>query len=112
MPFGLTNAPAAFQSYINKTLRECLDVFVVVYLDDIVVYSSREEDHEEHVRMVLTALIEAGLYVKLSKCQFSTRKIDFLSYHVSTEGISMEQSRVETILSWPEPQSKHDIWCF
>ena len=112
VPFGLANAPAAFQSYINKTLREYLDVFVVVYLDDIVVYSSREEDHEGHVRAVLKALAEAGLYVKLSKCHFSAREIDFLGYQVSTEGISMESSRVETILSWPEPESKHDILVF
>jgi len=112
VPFGLANAPAAFQSYINKTLREYLDVFVVVYLDDIVVYSSREEDHEGHVRKVLEALVEAGLYVKLSKCHFSAREIDFLGYRVSTEGISMEPSRVETILSWPEPQSKRDILVF
>ena len=102
MSFDLVNASAAFQSYINKTLREHLDIFVIVYLNDIVVYSSHEENHKRHVRKILEILIEAGLYVKLSKCHFSTCKIDFLSYQVSTEKISMKLLRVEIILSWSE----------
>ena len=112
VPLGLTNAPSAFQSYINKTLREYLDVFVVVYLDDMVIYSAREEDHEEHVRKVLEALIEAGLYCKLSKCVFGVREIDFLGYIVNTDGVAMEKSRVSTIQDWPEPQSIHEIQVF
>ena len=94
---GLTNALSAFQSYINKTLREYLDVFVVVYLDNMVIYSAREEDHEEHIWKVLKALIEAGLYCKLSKCVFGIREIDFLRYIVNTDGVAIEKSQVLTI---------------
>jgi hypothetical protein len=112
VPFGLTNAPAAFQSYINQTLREYLDVFVIAYLDDLVVYSKREEDHEEHVRLVLKALMDAGLYCKLSKCTFSAREIELLGYVVSDKGVSMSTSRLNTILEWPEPRSIKDIQQF
>jgi transposase InsO family protein len=112
VPFGLTNAPAAFQSYINQTLREYLDVFVVAYLDDLVIYSKREEDHEEHVRLVLKALMDAGLYCKLSKCTFSAREIELLGYVVSDKGVSMSKSRLNPILDWPEPRSIKDIQQF
>jgi transposase InsO family protein len=112
VPFGLTNAPSAFQSYINKTLHEYLDVFVVVYLDDVVIYSTREEDHEEHVRQVLKALIEAGLYCKLSKCSFGVHEIDFLGYIVNVCGVTMEKSRVATILDWPEPTNIREVRAF
>jgi len=112
MPFGLTNAPATFQAYINKTLMGFLDVFVVVYLDDIVVYSRDETKHVEQVRQVLANLREAGLYLKLSKCFFHVREINFLGFMISSEGVSMEVSRVETILSWPKPTNRVEIQAF
>ena len=104
--FDLTNALTVFQSYINKTLCEYLDVFVMIYLDNIVIYFSCEKDHEKHVHKILKTLIKMNLYVKLSKCNFSTHKIDFLSYQVFTEEISMKSSQVETILSWLESEFK------
>jgi RNase H-like domain found in reverse transcriptase/Reverse transcriptase (RNA-dependent DNA polymerase) len=112
MPFGLTNAPAVFQSYINSTLREFIDIFVVVYLDDIIVFSQTLKEHIQHVRRILTRLREAGLYLKLSKCRFHAREINYLGYLVSSEGISVEPARVETIISWPEPQNIRDIQSF
>jgi hypothetical protein len=75
MPFGLANAPAVFQSYINATLRPYLDVFVIAYLDDKVVYSSTVEEHRKHVPTVLEALLKAGLYLKLRKCKFNAKEI-------------------------------------
>ena len=112
VPFGLTNAPAVFQSYINYTLRDFLDIFAIAYLDDIVIYSQNEEDHIKHVRRVLERLREAKLYLKLSKCVFHAREINYLGFVISPDGISVDHSRVETILSWPEPKNTHDIQSF
>ena len=78
MPFGLTNAPATFQTYMNDTLREYLERFCVVYLDDILIYSKTLEEHQQHVNAVLEKLKEAGLYLKAEKCEFSTQRTEFL----------------------------------
>jgi hypothetical protein len=86
-----------------------LDVFVVAYLDDVVIYSAREEDHEEHVRQVLRALVGARLYYKLSKCLFGVHEIDFLGYIANVHGVTMEKSRVATIFDWPEPTNIREI---
>jgi hypothetical protein len=94
---GLTNAPSAFQSYINKTLCKYLNIIVIIYLDDMVIYSACKEEHEGHIWKVLEALIEAGLYCKLSKCAFSICKIDFLGYIVNTDRVAIEKSQVATI---------------
>jgi hypothetical protein len=83
MPFGLANVPAALQSYINATLLPYLDVFVIAYLDDIVVYSNTAEEHREHVRTVLKALLQAGLYLKLQKCEFNAKKIGFMEFLIT-----------------------------
>ena len=112
MPFGLANAPATFQSYINDTLRDYLDVFCIAYLDDILVYSETREEHTEHVRKVLTRLLQKGLYLKLEKCEFYTRKVGFVGFVVSPAGIAMEPQRVATIRGWPEPRSFRDIQAF
>ena len=83
MPFGLTNAPASFQELINNTLREYLNVFVLAYLDDILIFSKDYQQHIQHVRMVLQKLREKDLPVKLSKCEFHKHSISFLDYIVS-----------------------------
>ncbi len=112
MPFGLTNAPASFQALVNDVLRPYLDDFVVVYLDDILVYSKDLESHIEHVKKVLRRLQDAQLFVKLEKCQFHVQEVEFLGYILSNEGISMDPKKVEAITSWPIPISTHGVMSF
>ncbi len=112
MPFGLANAPATFQAYVNKALKPYIDVFCVVYLDDVLVYSESEDLHWEHVRKVLRALLEYRLYAKLSKCAFNRSEVTFLGFVVNQRGIQMEQSRIDAITEWPEPESAKDILVF
>ena len=112
MPFGLTNAPATFQAYINKALGDLLDVICVVYLDDILIFSKSETEHAEHVRQVLERLRQYSLYVKLSKCAFSVKEVEFLGFIVSTAGVKMDPSRVVAIQEWQRPKSYHDIQVF
>jgi hypothetical protein len=112
MPMGLCNAPATFQQYINEALAGLLDVFCVVYLDDILIFSDNVAEHADHVRQVLERLRRHQLYVKLSKCEFSTDRVEFLGFVVSTTGVSMEESRVSAIKEWPVPQSFRDVQVF
>lgn len=112
MPFGLTNAPATFQAFLNDVLRECLDTVVVIYLDDILIYSSDEDSHTIHVRKVLQLLSDAQLQVNLDKCQFHVTTVEFLGYVISPEGISMDPAKVGAITSWPTPASVRDIQVF
>jgi hypothetical protein len=112
MPFGLTNAPASFQSYANDCLREFLDIFCVVYLDDVLIYSRTLEEHVAHVKQVLSRLREYGLTCKLSKCEFHATSTSFLGFVISPDGVSMEPDRVDAITEWPIPTSVHDIQIF
>ena len=112
MPFGLTNAPATFQAYINEALGDLLDTICVAYLDDILIFSATREEHAKHVRMVLERLRQFKLYVKLSKCQFSTQEVEFLGFIVNVDGVKMDPSRVQAIQEWPRPKSYHDIQVF
>ena len=90
MPFGFTNAPAAFMDLMNRVFRQYLDRFVIVFIDDILVYSSSREKHVEHLRIVLETLREHQLYAKLSKCQFWLDRVAFLGHIISAEGISVD----------------------
>ena len=112
MPFGLTNAPASFQNLINDTLRDFLDIFVIVYLDDILIFSKSKEDHIEHVKQVLERLKQHQLWAKAEKCSFFQHEVEFLGYLVSDEGIKMDPKKVEAVTNWPAPQSIHDIQVF
>jgi hypothetical protein len=112
MPFGLANAPATFQSYIHRALGGLVDRTCVVYLDDILIYSGREEDHDAHVEQVLDRLVEWGLYAKASKCVFSTKSVEFLGFIVTPNGVVMDPIRVKTIKEWPEPEGYKDIQVF
>lgn len=112
MPFGLTNAPATFQAYINQALTGLLDVCCIAYLDDIVIYSTIVEEHANDVRKVLDRLRRFSLYVKLSKCFFSTQEIPLLGFIVSVKGVSMDMRRVKTITEWPPPDSYLEIQVF
>ena len=112
MPFGLTNAPAAFQRFVNSIFADLLDVCVVVYLDDILVYSEDEASHEEHVREVLRRLRQHGLFANPKKCEFHTETTEYLGYVLSPSGLAMSSEKVKAIQDWPEPRKVKDIQSF
>jgi hypothetical protein len=112
MSFGLTNAPAYFMYLMNKVFMEYLDKFVVVFIDDILVYSRSEEEHEEHLRLALQKVQEHMLYAKLNKCEFWMKQVAFLGHVISKGGISMDPSKVQDVLSWNVPKSVSDIQSF
>ena len=113
MPFGLSNTPASFQGYINKILAEKLDIFVIVYLDDILIYTEDPgQPHVDAVRWVLEQLRKHGLFANLKKCRFHQDEVRFLGFVVSAQGISMEEERIEAVKAWPEPKSIRDIQVF
>ena len=97
MPFGLTNALASFQELINNTLREYLNVFVLAYLDDILIFSTDYKQHIQHMRIVLQKLREKDLPVKLSKCEFHKHSIGFLGYIVSDQGLKPDPKKVDSV---------------
>ena len=112
MPFGLTNAPAVFQNLMNEILFDYLDLFCVVYLDDILIYSESLEQHYKHVSMILERLHENKLYAKLEKCQFSAMSVDFLGYIISDAGIGVDPKKVASITSWPAPTNIKTLQSF
>lgn len=112
MPFGLSNAPATFQAYINRAMAGIIDVFCVVYLDDILIYSQDLEEHWKQVRQVLWRLRKYSLYINRKKCEFATRKVEFLGFIISEKGVEMDRQRVETIELWPTPKTFRDIQVF
>ena len=109
MPFGLTNDPASFQSYIHGVLRPYLNITVMVYLNDVLVFLRNLSQHETHVREVLKAILKAGFHAKLSKCLFSVTRISFLGFILTDKGVEMEADRISTILNWPEPESACEV---
>jgi len=100
MPFGLTNAPATFCTLMNEIFRESLDDFVVVYIDDILIYSGSLEEHEEHLHKVFQRLRENKLYAKLEKCKFGVMEVDFLGHRITQKGLKMDDHKVKAILDW------------
>jgi hypothetical protein len=109
MSFELTNAPVYFMYLMNKVFMEYLDKFVMVCIDDILVYSRIEEEHEDHLRLVLQKLQDHRLYVKLNKCEFWLKQVAFLGHIISKGGISVDPSKVQDVLSWNAPTSVGDI---
>ncbi|WVZ97495.1 hypothetical protein U9M48_043024 [Paspalum notatum var. saurae] len=112
MSFGLTNAPAFFMYIMNSVFMNELDKFVVVFIDDILVYSKNEEEHEEHLRTVLTRLREHQLYAKFSKCAFWLREVSFLGHILSEKGVAVDLSKVEDVLNWKQPETVMEIRSF
>ena len=112
MPFGLTNAPATFMHLMQRIFQGYLDDFVIVFLDDILIFSRTMEEHEVHVRKVLDVLRQNKLYAKASKCEFAKAKISFLGHMISRDGISMEEDKLKAIVEWPTPKDVHDIRSF
>jgi len=112
MSFGLTNAPAYFMYLMNKVFMDYLDKFVVVFIDDILVFSRNEEEHEEHLRLVLQRLRENQLYAKLSKCEFWLKEVSFLGHVISEGGVSVDPGKVKDVLEWEAPQNVCEIRSF
>jgi hypothetical protein len=107
MSFGLTNAPAYFMYLMNSVFMDYLDKFVVVFIDDILIYSHNEQEHEEHLRKVLRKLRDCQLYAKLSKCEFWISEVLFLGHITNREGLAVDPKKVTTILDWKAPK---DVW--
>jgi hypothetical protein len=109
VPFGLTNAPAIFMNLMNKIFMPYLDKFVIVFIDDILIYSKNKEDHAKHLRMALQVLREHQLYAKFSKCEFWLDQVEFLGHVISKEGIAVNSSKVRSVLDWQAPTNVKEI---
>ena len=112
MPFGVTNAPATFQRMMNDLFKEELDHFVLVYLDDILIFSKTLKEHIEHIRQALEKLREARLFARLHKCAFFQKRVEYLGFDVSPQGIHPSPDKVRTMVEWPQPKSVKDIRSF
>ncbi|KAL5538583.1 hypothetical protein UlMin_045492 [Ulmus minor] len=112
MPFGLTNAPAAFMDLMNRVFTQYLDKFIIVFIDDILVYSKTPKEHEEHLRATLQLLRDNKLYAKFTKCDFWLSKVHFLGHVVSKEGVSVDPAKVEAVTKWAAPTSVTEIRSF
>ena len=112
MPFGLTNTLAAFMDLIHRVFQPYLDWFVVVFMDDILISSKSEKDHEGHLRIVLQTLREHQWYVKINKCEFWLTKVRFLGHVVSVSRVSVDPKKVKVVMSWERPNSVFEIRSF
>jgi hypothetical protein len=112
MSFGLINAPTYFMYLMNKVIIEYLDKFMVIFIDDILIFSKNEEEHDEHLRLVLQKFRENQLYAKLSKYEFWLKEVSFLGHIISEGGISVHPSKVKDVLSWNTSQNVSDIRSF
>jgi hypothetical protein len=112
MSFGLTNAPTYFMYLMNSVFMPELDKFVIVFIDDILIYSKSKREHAEHLRIVLTHLREQQLYAKFSKCEFWLKDVQFLGHVLSTEGVAIDPGKVKDILNWNPPRTIHQVRSF
>jgi len=112
MPFGLSNALSAFQCFMNNIFSDVLDVFVVIYLDDILIYSDNMDNHKKHVKEVLKRLRENRLYASPTKCVFHQDRIEFLGFVLGVDGLRIDESKTQTIQNWPTPRRVKDVQSF
>ncbi|KAG1282954.1 hypothetical protein G6F66_011024 [Rhizopus arrhizus] len=103
LPFGLTNSPPTFQKMMNSVLQDYLDKFVLVYLDDILIFSRTQEEHKEHLRLILQRLRDNKLYANLKKCHFYKQEVEFLGYRISADGVLPSKAKVSAVQEWPVP---------
>ncbi len=109
MPFGLVNSPSVFQAFVNDVFRDMLNHWVIVYIDDILIYSDSYEDHVKQVRSVLQRLLTHQLYAKIEKCEFHQTSVSFLGYVISSGGVAMEDKKVQAVIDWPQPVTLKEL---
>ncbi len=112
MPFGLVNSPSVFQAFVNDVFRDMLNRWVIVYIDDILIYSDSYEDHVKQVRSVLQRLLTHQLYAKIEKCEFHQTSVSFLGYVISSGGVAMEDKKVQAVIDWPQPVTLKELQRF
>ena len=112
MSFGLTNAPVFFMNLMNKVFMEYLDRFVMVFIDDILIYSKTAEEHEQHLRLALEKLREHQLYAKFNKCEFWLSEVKFLGHVISAQGVAVDPTNVELVTNWNQPKSVTQVRSF
>ncbi|GJS98917.1 putative reverse transcriptase domain-containing protein [Tanacetum coccineum] len=112
MPFGLTNAPAVFMDLMNRVCKPYLDKFVIVFIDDILIYSKTKEEHEVYLKLVLELLRKEKLYAKFSKCEFWLQEVNFLGYVVNQSGIHVDPSKIKAVKNWKAPTTSSEVRSF
>jgi len=112
LPFGLANAPSVFASVMHRVLQKYIGQFVVLYLDDILIFSKSEEEHANHIRLVLQELKQNNLYVNAAKCRFFQQEIKFLGHVISADGIAVNKEKVRAVEEWPVPTSSKEVQRF
>nr|GEU93849.1 putative reverse transcriptase domain-containing protein [Tanacetum cinerariifolium] len=109
MPFGLANAPAVFMDLMNRVCKPYLDTFVIVFIDDILIYSRNKKEHEEHLTLILELLKKEELYAKFSKCEFWIPKVQFLGHVINSKGIHVDPAKIKSIKDWAPPKTPTEI---
>jgi hypothetical protein len=111
VPFRLTNAPTTFMWLMNNVFSKFLEKFVLVFIDDILIYSKNREEHEEHLKLVLQVLREHQLYAKFAKCDFFQKQVHYLGHVISEEGVAVDPEKIKAIMDWPTPKDVLDpLW--